>query len=72
MNTPLGQVVHQNRKKDTEIPREAKTKGVHHHWTDLTRNVRGTSLSQKNRAQISKRKIYKSINITSKGKCYKI
>ena len=36
-----------------------KVKGVHHHWTGYTRNVKGTSSSRKEKAITKSKKLWK-------------
>jgi len=45
--------------KEREFPRQTKVKGVHHHKTGLTRNVKRTSLSKKEKAVNRSEKIMK-------------
>lgn len=48
--------------------RQAKIKGVHHYWSGLTRNVKWSSLREKEKAIITNKKIYERKNLTGKGK----
>ena len=63
-----GKIIIQNWRRDKEFSRQAKAKGVHHYQSGLTRNVKSTSLSWKERALINSTKTYESKNLIGKGK----
>ena len=43
-------------------------KGVHHHWTVFIRNIKGTSLSRKEKVITRNKKIFEGENLNGKGK----
>ena len=52
-NTLSSKAVIQNR-RSKEFPRQTKTKGVHDHKTSPERNIKGDSLSAKERPKVTK------------------
>ena len=68
-NIQLGKVDIQNWRRDEKFSRQAKGNWVYYYlWAGLKGNFKGTSLSCKERALISSRKTYESVNLTCKGK----
>ena len=45
--TLCSKAIVQNGRADKELPRQEKSKGVHHHQTIIIRNVKGTYLRRK-------------------------
>ena len=56
-NTLLSKAIIQNRRRDKEFPRQTQVKGIHHHYTRLTRNVQWILLSGKERPKARVRKV---------------
>lgn len=57
-NTLTGKVIIQNWREDKKFPRQIKAKGVYHHQPSFTRNIKGISLSGKEKAINRNKKIY--------------
>lgn len=56
--------------KEREFSRQAKTKGVHHYQTGLTRNFQGSSLCRKEKDTIRNKKIQEgNISLVNGQKC---
>lgn len=67
-NTLLSMSLVQSWCKDYNLYRQAKAKTVQHHQTSFTMNVRGVSLSGKEKATARNMKITQGKNLIIKGK----
>ena len=66
-DTLSSKAVIQNRRRDKEFSRQAKTKSVHEHYSSTTRNNKGDPLRRKEGPKATKNRtqiIYRNCNFT--------
>ena len=67
-NTISSKTVLQKWKRNKDLSRQTKAKGIHHHHMCLTRNTKGSPLSWKERMLDNNTKAYKNIKLSGEGK----